>query len=339
MILFCYEVSIVWLFFIVTQIVSQRLCIHHISTENRSSGQCFSYSTHVVNLHVSSFPHGNAWNRRFWPVRAHIRQYTTDHSFEPGSLDLNEFQLFLPLKDPAPPVAAHRVPGVPARVLEGDCGTIFDAAPGRECHVPFRLIASIQCAFLTGFRRYSTPNVVAASSCEGLLMSSWVLNIGSFQLQVIANDLRITKFLLIDRPRRTTWPQMYQIQELNPFLEWHLHATSDDLDQSLVWAQQITSEIARPVRVLDQNARVIAIYNFQSLESWWSGRHLQNPLKSCLACCLNVLAPTGVLTVFKFWTLIIFWEFIILQCISSDNLSVTCRNVAVFICLFVVISQ
>ena len=59
---------------------------------------------------------------------------------------------------------------------------------------------------------------------------------------------------------------MYQIQELNPFLEWHLHATSDDLDQSLVWAQQITSEIARPVRVLDQTARVIAIYNFQSLE-------------------------------------------------------------------------
>jgi trehalose-6-phosphatase len=60
---------------------------------------------------------------------------------------------------------------------------------------------------------------------------------------------------------------MYQIQELNPFLEWHLHATSDDLEQSLVWAKQITSQIARPVRVLDQNAIVIAVYDFQSFES------------------------------------------------------------------------
>ena len=60
---------------------------------------------------------------------------------------------------------------------------------------------------------------------------------------------------------------MYQIQELNPFLEWHLHATSDDLNQSLVMAQQITAEIARPVRVLDQDAIVIAVYNFESLES------------------------------------------------------------------------
>ena len=56
---------------------------------------------------------------------------------------------------------------------------------------------------------------------------------------------------------------MYQIQELNPFLKWHLHGTSDDLNQSLLWAQQITSQIARPVRVLDKIAIVIALYDLQ----------------------------------------------------------------------------
>ena len=49
----------------------------------------------------------------------------------------------------------------------------------------------------------------------------------------------------------------FQIQELNPFLEWHLHTTAASLEVASEEAKRITKMIGRKTRVLDENGEVL----------------------------------------------------------------------------------
>jgi len=50
----------------------------------------------------------------------------------------------------------------------------------------------------------------------------------------------------------------FRIQELNPFLEWHLHATATSLDFASEEAKRITRMIGRKTRILNEDGEVLA---------------------------------------------------------------------------------
>ena len=50
----------------------------------------------------------------------------------------------------------------------------------------------------------------------------------------------------------------YRIEELNPFKEWHLHASTDNRERALKLAQEICKQIDRPVRILTSENKSIA---------------------------------------------------------------------------------
>ena len=49
----------------------------------------------------------------------------------------------------------------------------------------------------------------------------------------------------------------FQVQELNPFLEWHLHTTAASLEVASEEAKRITKMIRRKTRVLGENGEVL----------------------------------------------------------------------------------
>ena len=49
----------------------------------------------------------------------------------------------------------------------------------------------------------------------------------------------------------------YQVQELNPFLEWHLHTTATSLDAATNEAKRIARMIGRKTRVLSEDGTVL----------------------------------------------------------------------------------
>ena len=53
----------------------------------------------------------------------------------------------------------------------------------------------------------------------------------------------------------------FQIQELNPFLEWHLHATAVSLEVASEEAKRIAKMIGRKTRVLSEDGEVLTEVN------------------------------------------------------------------------------
>ena len=53
----------------------------------------------------------------------------------------------------------------------------------------------------------------------------------------------------------------FQIQELNPFLEWHLHATAPSLEVAIEEAKRIAKMIGRKTRVLSEEGEVLTEVN------------------------------------------------------------------------------
>ena len=53
----------------------------------------------------------------------------------------------------------------------------------------------------------------------------------------------------------------YQVQELNPFLEWHLHGSTDDKQEAMKWAQSLRHQLKRSVRVIDDSENIIEQYH------------------------------------------------------------------------------
>ena len=49
----------------------------------------------------------------------------------------------------------------------------------------------------------------------------------------------------------------FRIEELNPFLEWHLHATATSLDVASEEAKRITRMIGRKTRILNEDGEVL----------------------------------------------------------------------------------
>ena len=53
----------------------------------------------------------------------------------------------------------------------------------------------------------------------------------------------------------------FQIQELNPFLEWHLHATAASLEVASEEAKRIAKMIGRKTRVLSEDGEILTEVN------------------------------------------------------------------------------
>ena len=49
----------------------------------------------------------------------------------------------------------------------------------------------------------------------------------------------------------------FRVQELNPFLEWHLHTTARSLEVASEEAKRIARMIGRKTRVLSEDGRVL----------------------------------------------------------------------------------
>jgi hypothetical protein len=49
----------------------------------------------------------------------------------------------------------------------------------------------------------------------------------------------------------------YQVQELNPFMEWHLHTTATSLEVATNEAKRIARMIGRRTRVLSEVGEVL----------------------------------------------------------------------------------
>ena len=49
----------------------------------------------------------------------------------------------------------------------------------------------------------------------------------------------------------------YQVQELNPFMEWHLHASAPSLEVASEEAKRIATMIGRRTRVLGEDGEVL----------------------------------------------------------------------------------
>ena len=57
---------------------------------------------------------------------------------------------------------------------------------------------------------------------------------------------------------------LFRIQELNPFQEWHLHGSANDWENALVWAGDICQQLEVPVRVLNREDNVVAVFQPQA---------------------------------------------------------------------------
>ena len=70
---------------------------------------------------------------------------------------------------------------------------------------------------------------------------------------------------MINRPQtlanKMSHRKAYQVQELNPFLEWHLHGSTNDKQKALKWAQSLRHQLKRSVRVIDDSENIIEQYN------------------------------------------------------------------------------
>ena len=51
--------------------------------------------------------------------------------------------------------------------------------------------------------------------------------------------------------------EQFRVQELNPFLEWHLHTTAASLEVASEEAKRIAKMIGRKTRVLGENGEVL----------------------------------------------------------------------------------
>ena len=49
----------------------------------------------------------------------------------------------------------------------------------------------------------------------------------------------------------------FRVQELNPFMEWHLHASASSLEVALEEAKRIARMIGRKTRVLGEKGEVL----------------------------------------------------------------------------------
>ena len=49
----------------------------------------------------------------------------------------------------------------------------------------------------------------------------------------------------------------FRVQELNPFMEWHFHATATSLEIASEEAKRIAKMIGRKTRVLGENGAVL----------------------------------------------------------------------------------
>ena len=50
----------------------------------------------------------------------------------------------------------------------------------------------------------------------------------------------------------------FRVQELNPFLEWHLHTTATSLEVAAEEAKRIAKMIGRKTRVLSEDGTVLS---------------------------------------------------------------------------------
>ena len=55
--------------------------------------------------------------------------------------------------------------------------------------------------------------------------------------------------------------RQFQVQELNPFLEWHLHRTETSLEAASASATRISRMIGRKTRVLSEDGAVLIEVN------------------------------------------------------------------------------
>ena len=53
----------------------------------------------------------------------------------------------------------------------------------------------------------------------------------------------------------------FRVQELNPFLEWHLHTTATSLEIASEEAKRIAKMIGRKTRVLSEDGEVLTEVN------------------------------------------------------------------------------
>ena len=58
---------------------------------------------------------------------------------------------------------------------------------------------------------------------------------------------------------------IYRIEELNPFQEWHLHGSTVDQQEAINWAQDLCTQIKRSVRVLDQTDNIVKQFDAEKL--------------------------------------------------------------------------
>ena len=55
--------------------------------------------------------------------------------------------------------------------------------------------------------------------------------------------------------------EQFQVEELNPFLEWHLHTTATSLEVASAEANRIARMIGRKTRVLSKDGEVLTEVN------------------------------------------------------------------------------
>ena len=53
----------------------------------------------------------------------------------------------------------------------------------------------------------------------------------------------------------------FRVEELNPFLEWHLHSTATSLEIAFEEAKSIAKMIGRKTRVLSEDGEVLTEVN------------------------------------------------------------------------------
>ena len=53
--------------------------------------------------------------------------------------------------------------------------------------------------------------------------------------------------------------EQFQVEELNPFLEWHLHTTATSLEVASAEANRIARMIGRKTRVLSADGAVLFV--------------------------------------------------------------------------------
>ena len=52
----------------------------------------------------------------------------------------------------------------------------------------------------------------------------------------------------------------FRVEELNPFMEWHLHTTAETLDVAYKSAEEIARKIGRQTRVLSEEGKVVDLF-------------------------------------------------------------------------------